>query len=231
MSVTRILAVDDEPEILRALETILRGAGYEIDTATSGKEALAQATLRLPDAVILDLVLPDQSGIDVCRELRTWTQIPILLLSVVGEEDEKVEALDAGADDYVTKPFAVNELLARLRAALRRAGAPEGPIFDIGELRIDLDKQVVFKKGKPVPLTPHEFKLLALFARNEGRLLTHRMILREVWGLAYQTELHYVHVYVSRLRRKIEADPAHPHYLLTESASGYRLVDSTRRSG
>jgi two-component system KDP operon response regulator KdpE len=231
MSVTRILAVDDEPEILRALETILRGAGYEIDTATSGKEALAQATLRLPDAVILDLVLPDQSGIDVCRELRTWTQIPILLLSVVGEEDEKVEALDAGADDYVTKPFAVNELLARLRAALRRAGAPEGPILDIGELRIDLDKQVVFKNGRPVPLTPHEFKLLALFARNEGRLLTHRMILREVWGLAYQTELHYVHVYVSRLRRKIEADPAHPHYLLTESASGYRLVDSTGRSG
>jgi two-component system KDP operon response regulator KdpE len=231
MSVTRILAVDDEPEILRALETILRGAGYEIDTATSGKEALAQATLRLPDAVILDLVLPDQSGIDVCRELRTWTQIPILLLSVVGEEDEKVEALDAGADDYVTKPFAVNELLARLRAALRRAVAPEGPILDIGELRIDLDKQVVFKNGTQVPLTPHEFKLLALFARNEGRLLTHRMILREVWGLAYQTELHYVHVYVSRLRRKIEADPAHPHYLLTESASGYRLVDSTGRSG
>ena len=231
MSVTRILAVDDEPEILRALETILRGAGYEIDTATSGKEALAQATLRLPDAVILDLVLPDQSGVDVCRELRTWTQIPILLLSVVGEEDEKVEALDAGADDYVTKPFAVNELLARLRAALRRAGAPEGPILDIGELRIDLDKQGVFKNGTPVPLTPHEFKLLALFARNEGRLLTHRMILREVWGLAYQTELHYVHVYVSRLRRKIEADPANPQYLLTESASGYRLVDSTGRSG
>jgi two-component system KDP operon response regulator KdpE len=131
----------------------------------------------------------------------------------------------------VTKPFAVNELLARLRAALRRAGAPEGPILDIGELRIDLDKQGVFKNGTPVPLTPHEFKLLALFARNEGRLLTHRMILREVWGLAYQTELHYVHVYVSRLRRKIEADPAHPHYLLTESASGYRLVDSTGRSG
>jgi two-component system KDP operon response regulator KdpE len=231
MSVARILAVDDEPEILAALETILRSAGYEIDTAASGKEALAHATLRLPDAVILDLILPDQSGVEVCRELRTWTQIPILLLSVVGDEDEKVEALDAGADDYVTKPFAVNELLARLRAALRRASQPDGPILEVGELRIDLDKRAVFRGDAPVQLTPHEFKLLALFARNEGRLLTHRMILREVWGPAYQTEMHYVHVYVSRLRRKIEADPAHPQYLLTESASGYRLVGPTRPSG
>jgi two-component system, OmpR family, KDP operon response regulator KdpE len=231
LSAARILAVDDEPDILRALETILRSAGYEIDTAASGEEALAQATLRLPDAVILDLVLPDQSGIEVCRELRTWTQIPILLLSVVGEDHEKVEALDAGADDYVTKPFSVNELLARLRAALRRAAPPEGPVLEVGELRIDLDKHGVFKGRTPVVLTPHEFKLLALFARNEGRLLTPRMILREVWGLAYQTELHYVHVYVSRLRRKIETDPAHPEYLLTESASGYRLVDPTGNSG
>jgi two-component system KDP operon response regulator KdpE len=232
MSGARILAVDDEPEILSALETILRSAGYEIDTAASGKEALARATLRPPDAVILDLVLPDRSGIDVCRELRTWTQIPILLLSVIGDEDEKVEALDAGADDYVTKPFAVNELLARVRAALRRGGGqPEGPVVEIRELRIDLDKRAVFKREAPVQLTPHEFKLLAFFARNEGRLLTHRMILREVWGPAYQTEMHYVHVYVSRLRRKIEDDPAHPQYLVTESASGYRLVSSTERPG
>ena len=231
MSAARILAVDDEPEILRALETILRGAGYETVTAASGEGALAQAALRCPDAMVLDLVLPDRSGIEVCRELRAWTQIPILILSVVGDEEEKVEALDAGADDYVTKPFAVNELLARLRAALRRAGPPTGPILEIGELRIDLDKHAVSKGSEPVPLTPHEFKLLALFARNEGRLLTHRMILREVWGLAYQSELHYVHVYVSRLRRKIEADPAHPRYLLTESAAGYRLVDSAGRSG
>jgi two-component system, OmpR family, KDP operon response regulator KdpE len=231
MSGARILAVDDEPEILAALGTILRSAGYEIDTAASGKDALAQATVRLPDAVILDLLLPDRSGIEVCRELRTWTQIPILLLSVVGDEEEKVEALDAGADDYVTKPFAVNELLARLRAALRRADQPEGPIVEIGELRIDLDKQAVFRRDTAVQLTPHEFKLLAFFARNEGRLLTHRMILREVWGPAYQTEMHYVHVYVSRLRRKIEADSAHPQYLLTESASGYRLVGSAGASG
>ena len=232
MSGARILAVDDAPEILSALETILRSAGYEIDTAASGKEAIARATLRAPDAVILDLVLPDRSGIDVCRELRTWTQIPILLLSVVGDEDEKVEALDAGADDYVTKPFAVNELLARLRAALRRGGGqPDGPVVEIGELRIDLDKRALFRRDAPVQLTPHEFKLLAFFARNEGRLLTHRMILREVWGPAYQTETHYVHVYVSRLRRKIEDDPAQPQYLVTESASGYRLVGPTARTG
>jgi two-component system, OmpR family, KDP operon response regulator KdpE len=222
----RILAVDDEPEILQTLETILRGAGYDVVAATNGEDALAEAALRVPDAVILDLVLPDRSGIEVCRELRTWTAIPILLLSVVGDEDEKVRALDVGADDYVTKPFGVNELLARLRAALRRMGSPAGPILDVGELRIDLDKHAVSRGGELVSLTPHEFKLLALFARNQDRLLTHRMILREVWGLSYQSELHYVHVYVSRLRRKIEPDPARPRYLLTESAAGYRFVDS-----
>jgi two-component system KDP operon response regulator KdpE len=224
----RILAVDDEPEILRTLETILLGAGYDVVTATTGEHALAEAALRVPDAVILDLVLPGRSGIEVCRELRTWTQIPILLLSVVGDEEEKVRALDVGADDYVTKPFGVDELLARLRAALRRMGSTSGPVFEVGELRIDLDKQAVSKAGELVALTPHEFKLLALFARNQGRLLTHRMILREVWGLSYQSELHYVHVYVSRLRRKIEQDPAHPRYLLTESAAGYRFADSLR---
>ena len=228
---TRILVVDDEPEILRALETILRGAGYEIDTAATGELALAQAALRPPDAVLLDLVLPDRTGIDVCRELRSWTQAPILILSVVGDEHEKVEALDAGADDYVTKPFGVNELLARLRASLRRTAAPAGPVLEIGELRIDLDKRAAFKDGAPLQLTPLELKLLSLFARNEGRLLTHRMILREIWGPAYQAELHYVHVYVSRLRHKIEADPARPRYVLTESSAGYRLVDPRRASG
>jgi two-component system KDP operon response regulator KdpE len=227
---TRILAVDDEPEILRALETILRGAGYEIDTAATGELALAQAALRPPDAVLLDLVLPDRTGIDVCRELRSWTQAPILILSVVGDEREKVEALDAGADDYVTKPFGVDELLARLRAALRRTAAPAGPVLEIGELTVDLDKNAVFKNGVALQLTPLELKLLSHFARNEGRLLTHGMILREVWGLAYQAEPHYVHVYVSRLRHKIEADPARPRYILTESSAGYRLVDPSHAS-
>ncbi len=231
MTAPRILAVDDEPEILRALETILRGAGYEVETAASGELALAQATLRPPDAVLLDLVLPDRTGIEVCRELRTWTQAPILILSVVGEEQEKVAVLDAGADDYVTKPFGVSELLARLRAALRRAAPPAGPVLEIGELTIDLDKHAAFKDGTPLQLTPLEFKLLSLLARNEGRLLTHGMILREVWGLAYQAEPHYVHVYVSRLRHKLEADPGHPRYLLTESSAGYRLVDPTHTPG
>lgn len=223
----RVLVVDDEPQIRRALETVLRGAGYEVETAASAGEALARAAARPPEAIILDLVLPDGSGVDVCRELRAWTQIPILVLSVVRDEREKVAALDAGADDYVTKPFGVDELLARLRASLRRAVPANEPILEVGALTIDLEKQVVQRDGEPVQLTPHEFGLLRLFARNEGKLLTHRALLREVWGPAYQTESHYLHVYVSQLRRKIEDDPARPRYLLTEPGAGYRLVDPT----
>ena len=228
MSNTRVLAVDDEPQILRALETILTGAGYEVDTATSGEEALAVAALRPPDAVVLDLMLPGASGIEVCRELRTWTDAPILIVSIVGDEDEKIEALDAGADDYVTKPFGVGELLARLRAALRRTEPSGEPVLEYGGLRVDLEKRAVTRDGTPVHLTPHEYRLLALFARNEGRLMTPRMILREVWGPAYQDELHYVHVYVSRLRRRIEDDPTNPRFVLTETSAGYRFVDPGR---
>jgi two-component system KDP operon response regulator KdpE len=221
----RVLVVDDEPQIRRALETTLRGAGYVVDAAATAGEALTRAAARPPDAVILDLVLPDGSGVDVCRELRSWTQAPVVVLSVVSEEREKVAALDAGADDYVTKPFGVDELLARLRAALRRAGPSPEPVLEIGELVVDLEKRRVLRRGKALQLTPHEFELLRLFAQNEGKLLTHAMILREVWGPAYQTESHYLHVYVSQLRRKIEADPARPRYLLTEPGAGYRLVD------
>jgi two-component system KDP operon response regulator KdpE len=220
----RVLVVDDEPQILRALETTLRGAGYEVETAPDGETALTRAAARPPEAVILDLVLPDRSGIEVCRELRTWLEAPVIVLSAVGEERDKVEALDAGADDYVTKPFGIDELLARLRAALRRAAAPGDPVVEIGELRIDLEKRVVQRNGDVVPLTPHEFALLRYLAQNEGRLLTHRSILREVWGPSYQTESHYLHVYVSQLRRKIEPDPTRPRYLLTEAGAGYRLV-------
>jgi two-component system, OmpR family, KDP operon response regulator KdpE len=224
VSGARILVVDDEPQILRALETTLRGAGYEVDTAADGAAALARAAARPPEAVILDLVLPDRSGVEVCRELRMWLKVPVLVLSAVGEERDKVEALDAGADDYVTKPFGIDELLARLRAALRRAAAPGKPVVEIGELTIDLDKRTVQRDGKAVSLTPHEFALLRYLAQNEGRLLTHRSILREVWGPSYQTESHYLHVYVSQLRRKIEPDPTRPQYLLTEAGAGYRLV-------
>jgi two-component system, OmpR family, KDP operon response regulator KdpE len=224
MTGQRVLVVDDEPHILRALETTLRGAGYDVDTAATGESALTQAAVQPPDAVILDLVLPGRSGADVCRELRQWTQAPVLILSAVGEEREKVAALDAGADDYVTKPFGVDELLARLRASLRRATTSAEPVIEIGDLRIDLEKRAVFRDGELLQLTPHEFALLRLFALNEGKLLTHQTILREVWGPAYQQESHYLHVYVSQLRRKIEPDPSRPSHLLTEPGAGYRFV-------
>jgi two-component system KDP operon response regulator KdpE len=222
--VTRVLVVDDEPQILRALEANLRGAGYEVATAATAEEALTAAAIRPPDAVVLDLVLPDRSGVEVARELRAWTAVPILVLSAVGDETQKVEALDAGADDYVTKPFGLDELLARLRALLRRAAPPSGPVLTVGGLVVDLEKKAVSVDAVPVQLTPTEFALLALFARNEGKLLTHAAILREVWGRGYAQESHYLHVYVSQLRRKIEADAARPRYLLTEPGAGYRLV-------
>ena len=226
MSGERILVVDDEPEIRKALERTLRGAGYDVDAAASGEDALVKASLRPPEAVILDLVLPGKSGVDVTRELREWSDAPVLILSVVGEEPEKVAALDAGADDYVTKPFGMEELLARLRATLRRTASDTEPVLLIGQLEIDLDKRSVRREGELLQLTPHEFRLLRLFATNEGKLLTHRTILREVWGPAYQSESHYLHVYVSQLRRKIEPDPTRPRYLLTETGAGYRFVDA-----
>lgn len=226
MTPSRILVVDDEPQFLRALATNLRGAGYEVDTATTAAEALSTAALRPPDAFVLDLLLPDGSGTEVSRELRTWSDAPIVLVSAVGDEDEKIAALDAGADDYVTKPFAIGELLARLRAVLRRAGPPGDPVVNVGSISIDLDKQAVAVDGKPVHLTPHEYRILRLLALNVGKLLTHRTILREVWGPAYGDESNYLHVYVSQLRRKLETDPARPRHLLTEPGAGYRLVDS-----
>jgi two-component system, OmpR family, KDP operon response regulator KdpE len=220
-----ILVCDDEPQILRALKASLRGAGYEVDTAETAEGALTAAALSPPDAVILDLVLPDGRGTDVCRELRSWTSVPVIVLSVVGDESEKVAALDAGADDYVTKPFGIDELLARLRAAMRRVEATSEPVIEVGDLRVDLEKRAVFVSGKPVQLTPHEFKLLRLLALNRGKLMTHTAILREVWGRAYADESHYLHVYVSQLRRKIEPEPTRPRYILTEPGAGYRLVD------
>ncbi len=225
MSGQRILVVDDEPQILRALGTMLRGAGYTVETADTAEGALAAAAAHPPEAVILDLVLPDGRGTDVCRELRTWTDAPVIVLSAVGEEREKVAALDAGADDYVTKPFGVDELLARLRAALRRITPSAEPVIELGALRIDVAERIVTASGERVKLSPHEFDLLRVLAQNQGKLLTHKMLLREVWGPAYQVEAHYLHVYVSHLRRKIEPDPASPRYLLTEPGAGYRLVD------
>ncbi len=224
MTAQRVLVVDDEPQILRALQTALKGAGYDVEAAANGEEALAKAAAHPPEAVILDLVLPDRTGVEVCRELRGWSRAPILILSAVGEEGQKVAALDAGADDYVTKPFGIEELLARLRAALRRVTPGGEPTIEVADLRIDLEKHAVLRAGEPVRLTPHEFAMLRFFAENEGKLLTHRMILREVWGPAYQTESNYLHVYVSQLRRKIEPEPTRPRYLLTEPGAGYRFV-------
>jgi two-component system KDP operon response regulator KdpE len=221
---TAILVVDDEPQLLRALQTTLRGAGYEVRTAATAAEALASAAMQPPDAVILDLILPDGRGTDVCRELRTWSAMPVIVLSAVGDEAEKVAALDAGADDYVTKPFAIGELLARLRAVLRRAGPSGAPIVEIGDLIVDFEKRLVTVAGAPVHLTPHEFDLLRLFAANEGKLLTHRTILQEVWGPGYARESNLLHVYISQLRRKIEPDPTRPRTILNEPGAGYRLV-------
>jgi two-component system, OmpR family, KDP operon response regulator KdpE len=221
----RVLVVDDEAQILRALRTSLRGAGYEVETADSAEHALAAAAMRPPEAVILDLVLPDGTGTDVCRELRAWSTAPVIVLSAVGEEAEKVAALDAGADDYVTKPVGIDELLARLRAVLRRKTPSGEPVIQVGELVVDLAKRTVTMAGRPVHLTPHQFDLLRVFALNVGKLLTHRMLLQEVWGPGYADASNLLQVNVSQLRRKLEPDRARPRYLLTEPGAGYRLVE------
>jgi two-component system, OmpR family, KDP operon response regulator KdpE len=219
-----VLVVDDEQQILRALRTSLRAAGYEVDTADTVETALAAAALRPPEAMILDLVLPDGTGVDVAREFRKWSSAPVIVLSAVGEEREKVAALDAGADDYVTKPVGIDELLARLRAVLRRTAPSGKPVITIGELVIDLPKRLVTMADDRVHLTPHQFDLLRVLALNEGKLMTHRALLQEVWGPGYSSESNLLQVNVSQLRRKIEPDRAHPQYLLTEAGAGYRLV-------
>jgi two-component system KDP operon response regulator KdpE len=225
VNATRVLVVDDEPQILRALRTTLRGAGYDVDTAADAGAALAAAAARPPQAVILDLVLPDGDGTDVCRELRTWSDAPVIVLSAVGEERQKIAALDAGADDYVTKPFSVDELLARLRAVLRRQLPSREPVLEIGELRVDVPERTVTLAGERVKLSPHEFDLLRVLAQNEGKLVTHRTLLREVWGPGYQREANYLHVYVSHLRRKLGGG-----FLVTEPGAGYRLVGTLSSS-
>jgi two-component system KDP operon response regulator KdpE len=221
---SRILVVDDEPQILRALTTTLRGAGYDVQQAATGHDALAAVAVHPPDAVVLDLILPDLSGIEVCREIRRASDVPVIVLSAVGEERTKVDALDAGADDYVTKPFGVEELEARLRAVLRRVPQAPEPVVTLDDVTVDLEGQLVTRDGQPVSLTRTEFLLLRFMVENRGKLLTHRMILQKVWGPSYQVESHYLHVYMSRLRQKLEADPAHPRHLLTEPGAGYRLI-------
>jgi two-component system KDP operon response regulator KdpE len=221
-----VLVVDDEPQILRGLKVILRDAGYHVETAATRQEALDAVSVRPPDAVVLDLVLPDGSGVDVATEIRSWSQLPILVLSAVGDEREKVRALDAGADDYVTKPFGTDELLARLRAVLRRSIEEESePTITVGDLVIDLAGYRVTRGGKEIHLTPIEFDLLRTLALHRGKLVTHKEILRTVWGPAYETETHYLRVHFAHLRAKIEPDPSNPRYIVTDPGVGYRLRD------
>jgi two-component system KDP operon response regulator KdpE len=222
----RVLVCDDEPQILRALRVILRDAGFEVVTAQTAEEALDAAALRAPDAAIIDLILPDGNGIDVSRSIRDWSQMPILVLSAVGEEAEKIRALDAGADDYVTKPFAPGELIARLNAALRRAAPAEEPSLSIDGLEVDLAARRVKRGGEEIHLTPKEFDLLRVLARNRGRLMTHRALLGEVWGHAYEEDTHTLRVHIANLRRKIEPDPAAPRYIRTDPGVGYRFATS-----
>jgi two-component system KDP operon response regulator KdpE len=223
-----VLVVDDEPQIVRGLKVILRGAGYVVESASTKQEALAALSARPPDAMVLDLVLPDGQGVEVCEDVRRWSRLPIVVLSAVGDEREKVRALDAGADDYVTKPFGTDELLARLRAVMRRSAEAGGdPRVEIGKLVIDLLDRRVWSDGEGVHLTPIEFDLLRVLAQYRGRLVTHRQLLRDVWGPEYGSETHYLRVHVAHIRAKLEPDPSRPRYLITEPGVGYRLREPT----
>lgn len=221
-----LLVVDDEAQIVRGLKVILRGAGYAVETASTKREALDSVSVRPPDAVVLDLMLPDGSGVDVCLEIRSWSSLPIVVLSAVGDEREKVRALDAGADDYITKPFGTDELLARLRAVLRRVADDDSePAVTVGELVVDMAARRVTRAGQEIHLTPIEFDLLKTLARHRGKLMTHRQLLKTVWGPAYETETQYLRVHFAHLRAKIEPDPPHPRYIVTDPGVGYRLRD------
>lgn len=220
----RVLVVDDEPQILRALRVVLRDAGFEVVPAETAAEALDRAAVRPPEAAIVDLMLPDIDGVEVTRRLREWSEMPILVLSAIGEEDQKVKALGAGADDYITKPFGSRELVARLEAALRRGGqAEQEPRIAAEELEIDLSARTVKHAGKPVHLTPIEFDLLRVLARNRGRLMTHRLLLTEVWGPEYVDDVQTLRTHIARLRAKIEPAGDNPHYILTDPGVGYRF--------
>jgi two-component system KDP operon response regulator KdpE len=222
-----ILLIEDEPQMRRFLRTAVTTHDYRLVEAVTAKEGLAQAAARNPDVILLDLGLPDRDGLEVTRELREWTGTPIIVLSARGREQDKVAALDLGADDYLTKPFGVEELLARMRVALRHAALPPGgppePIYESGGLRMDLAERRVWRQGEEVHLTPTEYKLLATLVRHAGKVLTHRQLLKEVWGTNYLNQSHYVRVYLAQLRQKIEPDPARPRLLLTEPGVGYRL--------
>ena len=224
-----VLVVEDEAQMRRFIRASMSAHGYQVAEAVTGAEAVALATSKNPAVILLDLGLPDGDGIELAREIREWSRVPIIVISARGREDDKVAALDAGADDYLTKPFSVNELLARIRVALRHAqgaGATgDNPVLEFRNLRIDLARREVRVVDRLIHLTPIEYKLLVLLAQNAGRVLTHRQILREVWGASYAGQTHYVRVHMAELRKKIEEDPARPRLLVTEPGVGYRLRD------
>jgi two-component system KDP operon response regulator KdpE len=223
MAGERILVVDDEPQIRRALRTALAGHGYDVTLAEDGQDALVRIPTIRPQIVVLDLVMPGLDGFEVLRQTRSWSSVPVIVLSARGQERDKVAALDLGADDYLTKPFGIEELLARVRALLRRTGTSAPPVVSFGDVSIDLARHVVTRAGAEVHLTPTEFNLLAVLATNADKVLTHRQILERVWG-GYATEnAQQLRVYVNYLRRKLEADPANPHWIITEPGVGYRL--------
>ncbi len=222
---SRVLVCDDEPQILRALKVVLRDAGYEIVAAEDAQQALDAAAVRPPDAAIIDLVLPDGDGVEICRQLREWSRMPIIVLSAVDDEEQKVRALEAGADDYVTKPFGPRELIARLQAALRRSdGGGDEPVIEADELRIDLAARTVSLAGEEVHLTPTEYDLLRALAKNRGRLMTTRALLIEVWGPEYEFDTQVLRTHVARLRAKIEPAGGAPHYIRTDPGVGYRFA-------
>jgi two-component system KDP operon response regulator KdpE len=229
---TRVLVVDDEAPIRRALRTALTGHGYLVELAEDGDAALAAIAAHPPDVVVLDLVMPAIDGFEVLRQLRAWSRVPVIVLSAHGEERNKVEALDLGADDYLTKPFGMGELLARLRAVLRRVGAPEEAVLAVGDVVIDVARHVVTRRGEEVHLTPTEYDLLRTLARDADKVLTHRQLLERVWGSYAAENAQQLRVYINYLRRKLEADPAHPQLIVTEPGVGYRLkADPTMAPG
>jgi two-component system KDP operon response regulator KdpE len=224
---SKILVIEDEPTMQKFLRTCLSAEGYRLVETTHGKEGIDLARTHNPDAILLDLGLPDVDGMEVTRSVREWSERPIIVISARGQESDKIRALDAGADDYLTKPFGTGELLARIRVALRRtlrsgSDTPDATIV-VGELRLDLEKRQVFSGGAEVHLTPNEYKLFTVLMRNAGKVLTHSHLLKEVWGPAYATQTQYLRVYMVQLRHKLERDSARPHYLLTEPGVGYRL--------
>jgi len=228
---THVLVIEDDAPIRRFLQAALENQGYEVAEAETGRQGIERILSRMPDLVVLDLGLPDMDGMDIIGRVREWSQVPIVILSARGQENDKVNALNAGADDYLTKPFGVPELLARIRVALRHAavlkagGQEESSRFQVGDLLVDLANRRVFVGGREVHLTPIEYRLLTTFVRNPGKVLTHRHLLQEVWGPGCLNQTHYPRMYVASLRHKLEEDPAEPRYLLTEQGVGYRLVE------